>query len=297
MRISKGLIVRLEAKPGKEEARRRLSSRGVAARQEEPKTVAWFAFQTGASSFAIVDVFPDEDGRQAHLEGPVAAALSEARRRTPRPAAADRERRRARDKAAVTMATANIINRRRELAHRVGGGLEVTLYWNAATTAPASRSATPRLRETLGSRCRTSAPSTPSTTRSPMSGTPARHEQPSRHQRPVRDAPAVRDLDRSVDFYRDIVGLPLALTSTEPRRRLLLDRRPRPGDARTVGARIGTDRRHASRRIRSVARGRSRRARSTASARCHAALVLRRRDRRAERHRLDARCGRLLPRP
>ena len=28
------------------------------------------------------------------------------------------------------MATANIINRRRELAHRIGGGLEVTLYWN-----------------------------------------------------------------------------------------------------------------------------------------------------------------------
>ena len=30
----------------------------------------------------------------------------------------------------MTMATANIINRRRELAHRIGGGLEVTLYWN-----------------------------------------------------------------------------------------------------------------------------------------------------------------------
>jgi hypothetical protein len=28
------------------------------------------------------------------------------------------------------MATAKIIDWRRELAHRVGGGLEVTLYWN-----------------------------------------------------------------------------------------------------------------------------------------------------------------------
>ena len=28
------------------------------------------------------------------------------------------------------MAVPNIINRQRELAHRVGGGLEVTLYWN-----------------------------------------------------------------------------------------------------------------------------------------------------------------------
>jgi hypothetical protein len=31
------------------------------------------------------------------------------------------------------MAAATVINRRRrELAHRIGGGLEVTLYWNAA---------------------------------------------------------------------------------------------------------------------------------------------------------------------
>jgi hypothetical protein len=31
------------------------------------------------------------------------------------------------------MAAATVINeRRRELAHRSGGGLEVTLYWNAA---------------------------------------------------------------------------------------------------------------------------------------------------------------------
>ena len=29
------------------------------------------------------------------------------------------------------MPAANIISRRRELAHRVGGGFEVTLYWNA----------------------------------------------------------------------------------------------------------------------------------------------------------------------
>jgi quinol monooxygenase YgiN len=33
--------------------------------------------RTGASSFAIVDAFPDEAGRQAHLDGAVAAALNE----------------------------------------------------------------------------------------------------------------------------------------------------------------------------------------------------------------------------
>lgn len=30
------------------------------------------------------------------------------------------------------MVAATVINRRRELAHRIGSGLEVTLYWNAA---------------------------------------------------------------------------------------------------------------------------------------------------------------------
>ena len=30
------------------------------------------------------------------------------------------------------MSAATVINRRRELAHRIGSGLEVTLYWTAA---------------------------------------------------------------------------------------------------------------------------------------------------------------------
>jgi quinol monooxygenase YgiN len=73
--VSKGLIVRLEAKPGQEEAVASFLRSAAPLVQEEPATVAWFAFQTGASSFAIVDVFPDEDGRRAHLAGAVAAAL------------------------------------------------------------------------------------------------------------------------------------------------------------------------------------------------------------------------------
>lgn len=32
----------------------------------------------------------------------------------------------------MTMAAPTVVNRRRELAHRVVSGLEVTLYWNAA---------------------------------------------------------------------------------------------------------------------------------------------------------------------
>lgn len=63
-----GLFVRLEAKPGSEadvEARLRA---GLAAVLEEPDTTAWLALRLGPTSFAVVDAFPHETGRQFHLE-------------------------------------------------------------------------------------------------------------------------------------------------------------------------------------------------------------------------------------
>ena len=77
MTVSKGLIVRLEAKQGQEEAVAAFLRSAVPLVEEEAATIAWFGFRTGAASFAIVDVFPDEDGRGAHLAGAVAAALEE----------------------------------------------------------------------------------------------------------------------------------------------------------------------------------------------------------------------------
>ena len=70
-----GLIVRLEAKPGKEDELADFLRSAVPLVQAEPATTAWFALQIDASTFAIVDAFPDQAGRQAHLEGQVAAAL------------------------------------------------------------------------------------------------------------------------------------------------------------------------------------------------------------------------------
>jgi len=35
----------------------------------------WFALRMGPTTFAIFDVFPDEDARQAHLNGEIAKAL------------------------------------------------------------------------------------------------------------------------------------------------------------------------------------------------------------------------------
>ena len=77
MMITKGLIVRLEAKADQHEAVAAFLRDALPLVQEERETVSWLAFQTGASSFAIVDVFADEDGRRAHLAGAVAAALEE----------------------------------------------------------------------------------------------------------------------------------------------------------------------------------------------------------------------------
>jgi quinol monooxygenase YgiN len=73
--VTKGLIVRLEAKSGQEDAVAAFLRDALQLVEDEGQTVAWFAIRSGASSFAIVDAFPDDDGRQAHLNGQVAAAL------------------------------------------------------------------------------------------------------------------------------------------------------------------------------------------------------------------------------
>jgi quinol monooxygenase YgiN len=75
--VTTGLVVRLEAKAGREDELAAFLSAALPLVEDEPDTVAWFAVRTGTSSFAIVDVFPDDAGRRAHLAGPVAAALAE----------------------------------------------------------------------------------------------------------------------------------------------------------------------------------------------------------------------------
>jgi len=73
--VKLALYVRLEAKPGKEQEVADFLRSGLPLVEEEPATVAWFGIQMGPSTFGIFDAFPDEDGRQAHLSGKVAAAL------------------------------------------------------------------------------------------------------------------------------------------------------------------------------------------------------------------------------
>lgn len=75
--VKVGLLVRLEAKAGKEEEVANFLRGGLALVEEEPATTAWFAIQMGPTTFGIFDAFPDEEGRSAHLAGKVAAALME----------------------------------------------------------------------------------------------------------------------------------------------------------------------------------------------------------------------------
>ena len=75
--VTVGLWVPLRAKPGKEAEVEAFLRSGQALVEEEPGTIAWFAVQMGPGEFGIFDVFPDDEGRQAHLGGKVAAALME----------------------------------------------------------------------------------------------------------------------------------------------------------------------------------------------------------------------------
>ena len=72
--VNVALLVKLEAKPGKEQEVRDFLLSGLGIVEEEPATITWFAIQMGPSTFGIFDAFPDEEGRQAHLSGRVAAA-------------------------------------------------------------------------------------------------------------------------------------------------------------------------------------------------------------------------------
>jgi len=75
--VKVALLVRLEAKPGKEAEVENFLNSGLSLVEEEPDTTAWFAIRIGQSTFGIFDAFPNEEGRQAHLAGKVAAALKE----------------------------------------------------------------------------------------------------------------------------------------------------------------------------------------------------------------------------
>ena len=73
--VGKGLLVRVEARKGKDAEVEGFLRGALDPVRQEPATAAWFAVKFGGSEYGIVDFFPDEAGREAHLNGPVAKML------------------------------------------------------------------------------------------------------------------------------------------------------------------------------------------------------------------------------
>lgn len=73
--VTRGLVVRLEAKAGKDADVEEFLRSALPLVRNEPATTAWFAIRFGRSEYGIFDVFPDDAGRDAHLSGPIAKAL------------------------------------------------------------------------------------------------------------------------------------------------------------------------------------------------------------------------------
>ncbi|WP_340202592.1 hypothetical protein [Ascidiimonas sp. W6] len=72
---NKGLLVIMKAKAGKSAAIESFLLAGKQLVKDEPETVAWYAIQIAEDTYAIFDTFADDKGRDAHLNGKVAAAL------------------------------------------------------------------------------------------------------------------------------------------------------------------------------------------------------------------------------
>ena len=73
-----GLLVRIEAKPEHADEVAAMLHAAQELAEREQGTAAWFAFRENATTFGVFDTFEDEQGRQAHLAGQIAAALGEA---------------------------------------------------------------------------------------------------------------------------------------------------------------------------------------------------------------------------
>jgi quinol monooxygenase YgiN len=70
-----GLLVTLQARPGKEIKVEEFLKSATPLVAAEVGTTAWFAFKLGPANFGIFDTFNDEQGRSVHVNGEVAKAL------------------------------------------------------------------------------------------------------------------------------------------------------------------------------------------------------------------------------
>ena len=70
-----GLLVALEARPGKEADAEAFLKSALPLALNEKGTLKWYAIKRGQRRFGIFDTFANEGGRNAHLSGEIAKAL------------------------------------------------------------------------------------------------------------------------------------------------------------------------------------------------------------------------------
>ncbi len=75
MAVSHALVVKLDAKPDRAEDVAAFLASAKPLAEAETGTISWYAARTSATTFWIFDTFNSENDRQAHLDGPIAAAL------------------------------------------------------------------------------------------------------------------------------------------------------------------------------------------------------------------------------
>ena len=73
--VKLALLAWLEAKPGKEQEVADFLKSALPLAEGEPDTISWYSWQIDESTFGIFDTFEADEGREAHLNGPIAAAL------------------------------------------------------------------------------------------------------------------------------------------------------------------------------------------------------------------------------
>ncbi len=73
--VTVALFVKLQAKPGKEKDIISFLENGLILANQETTTPNWFALQLELSILGIFDAFTDEERKNAHLTGLIAAAL------------------------------------------------------------------------------------------------------------------------------------------------------------------------------------------------------------------------------
>lgn len=77
MTVDRGLLALLEARPGKGDELAGFLKQGRELAAAETGTVTWYAFKLSDTTYGIFDTFEGEDGRRAHLNGQIPAALAE----------------------------------------------------------------------------------------------------------------------------------------------------------------------------------------------------------------------------